>query len=115
VPRPLIVIQIGVMIAVAALALTIGAATGIAIALMLAGTLPLLLAIPGLRLGSIYTYQWLSIVAVLYVGIGLAEMIASLGQSRAAIALTLTSSVLLIALLRAIKHRRQVSRESTGS
>jgi uncharacterized membrane protein len=80
----------------------IGAAARAVLAVVAAA--PLLLAVPGLRRRQRYTYQWLTVVLVIYVGAALVEVVATLGGSLfSGIVLfaALIELVLLLALIRA--------------
>ena len=107
--------HLGVLGAVIALVISLGLTyveTGAAL-LIAAG--PLVLAVNGLRAGSRYTQQWLSIAMVFYVGLGIVETIASQGRSPSAIILLLTSGVELALLFVTLRHARRASRGSTES
>lgn len=79
-------------------------------AMLLGGLAPLVIGYRGLRAGSRYTLQWLAIAMVFYVGVGLAETVASLGATLAATGLTLTSAAELALLLSALKEHSSARR-----
>lgn len=108
----LLIFHLGVLGAVVALVTSFGltvAAAGAAL-LVLAG--PLVIAIKGLCTGSRYTHQWLSIAMVFYVGLSLAETIASQAESLGAVILLLTSAVELALLFVTLRRAPRVSRGS---
>ena len=76
------------------------------------GAAPLIASIPGLMAGRRYTQQWLAIALVFYLGIAIAETIATRARSPAAIALLLTSSTELALLLKALRSEPPESRGS---
>ena len=76
---------------------------------------PLLLAAKGLYTGSRYTRQWLSILLVFYVGLGLVETIASQGRSVSAAVLLLASAVELGLLFASLRSAPTGSRGSGES
>ena len=64
---------------------------------------PLLLAVPGLRHERRYTYQWMTVVLVIYVGAAAVEVVATLGSSvfsGIALFAALLELVLLLRLIR---------------
>ena len=89
----LLIFHLGVLGSVIALVTSLNLTLVFASAVLLLSAGPLALAINGLYAGSRYTQQWLSIAMVFYVGFGLAETIASQGQSPSAILLLLTSGI----------------------
>lgn len=111
----LLIFHFGVLGAVVALVTSLGLTLVYASAVLLVSAGPLALAIKGLYAGSRYTQQWLSIAMVFYVGFGLAETIASQGQSLSAILLLLTSGIELSLLFLTLGRAQRVSRESTES
>lgn len=68
------------------------------IALATAAAAPLLLAAPGLYRARRYTFQWLALALVVYAGVAIVEVVASLGRSAAA-AVALLAALLEIAFL----------------
>jgi uncharacterized membrane protein len=84
----------GVLLAAAMLGLlTASFDPGVRGVLAVSAAAPLLLAIPGLRSGRRYTFQWLALVLVGFAGAAAVEVVASLGRS------VLASAVLLAALI----------------
>lgn len=79
------------------------------------GAAPLMLGIPGLRAGRRYTLQWLAIALVFYLGLGVAETIATQARSPAAIALLLASSTELALLLGGLRSGPPTSPGSAES
>jgi hypothetical protein len=96
-------------------AMTVGPGALSTSTMLLGGLAPLAIGYRGLRAGSRYTLQWLAIAMVFYVGVGLAETVASLGATLAATGLTLTSATELALLLRALKRPSIAHRESAES
>lgn len=80
----------------------IGAAARAVIAAVAA--LPLLAAIPGLRRRERRTYQWLTVVLVLYVGAAAVEVVATLGASVFGGVVLFAALVELVLLLRLIRE-----------
>lgn len=76
--------------------------------------LPLAAATPGLAAGRRYTFQWLAVVLVAYVGAAIVEVLAA--ASRASLAsLVLLAALLELALLLAlIRQAPAAPRESTA-
>ncbi len=111
----LLIVHLGLLSAVVALVASLGLTLGFASAVLLISVGPLVLAVRGLYADSRYTQQWLSIAMVFYVGFGLAETIASKGQSLSAILLLLASGIELSLLFLTLRRAQRVSRESTES
>jgi uncharacterized membrane protein len=65
---------------------------------------PLLFAAKGLYLDSGRTYQWLSLVLVLYIGIGSVEVIASQRETTSAIAVMMAALAELLLLMSLIRN-----------
>lgn len=86
------------LIAVVIGTLFTAADAGVRAALTVAAAAPLLLAIPGLRRGKRYTFQWLALVLVVYTGIAVVEVVVSLGRSLPAVA-ALLAALIELALL----------------
>jgi len=97
------------------LVLGLGLRPAVTVAVLIAGVLPLAAGVRGLIAARRYTRQWLAIVMVFYVGIGLAEMTASLGHSVGAMLLLLSAALELLFLLRSLKTLRPEARESAES
>lgn len=76
-----------------------------------AAAAPLLLAIPGLRRGSRYTFQWLALALVVYAGAAIVEVVASLGRSFAS-AVALLAALLEIALLYLLNRSTPAARRA---
>jgi uncharacterized membrane protein len=83
----------GVLLSAAMLAVATADIVGAARAVLaVAAAAPLLLAVPGMRRRQRYTYQWLTVVLVIYVGAAAVEIVATLGAS-------LFSGIVLLAAL----------------
>lgn len=108
----LIACHIGVVGGVLWLALSFGLGPVGAGAALLLGATPLLLGVRGLRVASRYTRQWTAIVMVFYLGLGLAETIASQGRSLPAIVLLFASAAELTLLLNLLRSASPAPRGS---
>jgi len=108
----LLVVHLGLLGGFIALVISLGLAIVATAAALLIGAGPLVVAIKGIRAGSRYTFQWLSIAMVFYVGLGLVETIASQAQSLGAVIVLLTSGIELALLFVTLRLARQASRES---
>jgi uncharacterized membrane protein len=108
----LIASHIGVLGGTMWLALTLGLGPLGSGAALLLGVAPLLLGIRGLRAESRYTQQWTAIAMVFYLGVGLAETVASQGRSLPAIVLLFASAAEFMLLLNLLKSASPTPRES---
>lgn len=81
------------LLSTAAAVLSSELAPGWRIGLLVAGLGPLLVALPGLYEGRLYTYQWTALAMVLFAGAATVEVVATLGRA------VLASVVLLAALV----------------
>ncbi len=77
-----------------------GPLPAVMIALLL---IPLLLTIRGLLADQRYTYQWLSLVLVIFIGASTTEVVASLRAEPAAIVVMLASATELLSILMLIR------------
>jgi uncharacterized membrane protein len=90
----------------------LGLAPGAAALTLVIAVSPLLAAIKGLRTGSAYTAQWLTIVLVFYVGAGLVETVVAGGAALSAVLMLLAGLMELGLLLRFLSRGRRASVES---
>jgi hypothetical protein len=111
----LLICHLGVAASVCGLALSLGTGPAGSILILICGLTPLIAGFRGLRAQSRYTQQWLAIAMVFYLGVGLAETVASLGATLAASALLFTSGAELMLLLGALRRPATASRESAES
>jgi uncharacterized membrane protein len=77
--------------------------------LALVAAAPLVFAIPGLRSGRRYTFQWLALVLVGFAGAAAVEVVASLGRSVLA-TVVLLAALIELALLFALSRLRPAPR-----
>lgn len=113
--RLILAFHAGVATSVGALILSLDISAPARAGALIAGLGPLLLGVRGLNRSSRYTRQWLSIAMVCYIGIGLAETIASQGHTLPAL-LLLSSTGEFLLLLRALRPPPSTeSRESAES
>jgi len=87
-----------------ATAMTSVASPAAGAALLGVAALPLLAACPGLRAGSRYTYQWLTLLMVFYVGVAIVEVLAASSRASFASAMLAAASVELVLLLTLIRR-----------
>lgn len=83
--------------------LTMTAALATKAVLLAIALLPLLGAVPGLRAARRYTYQWLTLLMVWYVGVAIVEVLAvsnRISFAAAALAAALAELALLLTLIR---------------
>ena len=73
--------------------------------------IPLFLTIRGLAADQHYTYQWLSLVLVVFVGASTTEVVASLRAAPGAVAVMIVSVTELLSVLMLLRHERQSHRE----
>lgn len=91
------------LVSTASAVLTLAAAAAGKAVLFGIAVLPLLAAVPGLRAGRSYTYQWLTLLMVWYVGVAIVEVLAVSNRfsfAAAALAAALAELALLLALIR---------------
>ena len=81
---------------------------GIVLAVLIA---PLLIAAGGLYRDQRYTYQWLSLVLVIYSGVGIVEVIASQRSTSAAVVVVLATGAELLIVLSLIRNAPSTRRE----
>lgn len=111
----ILAVHSGLIASIAWLALSFDLKAAAAAATAVVCIAPLLLGIRGLRLESRYTQQWVAIALVFYLGVGLAETIASQARSGPAILLLLTSAIELLMLLSVLRSDPRASGESAES
>jgi uncharacterized membrane protein len=103
----------GIALGMASSTLPIGARLGLATVALL----PLIAAIPGLARSSRYTYQWVTVALVIYIGMAAVEVVASLARSLPATIVLFAALIELFLLLGLIRmsEARRAHGERTGS